>query len=94
MPTERTGHNMNFIGDKLYVFAGSNNMKILNDLWCFDTLSMKWEQVHYIGEISLRSGSKSCVYGDFMYIYGGYTRRGGEYFNSLHRFSHTTRIIE
>lgn len=94
MPSERTGHCMNFIGDKLYVFAGSNNEKILNDLWRFDTMCEKWELVEYQGEISARSGSKSCVFGDYLYIYGGYTRRGGEYFNSLHRYCQSLNTFE
>lgn len=84
IPSKRTGHCMNFIGDALYIFAGSNNEKILNDLWKFSDGA--WTKIDYKGEISARSGSKSCVLGDYLFIYGGYTRRGGEYFKSLHRY--------
>ena len=46
-----------------------------------------WRQVTSTGTPpSARSGAKAVVYRDAIFLFGGYTKKDGEYFNDVYRF--------
>ena len=47
-PCERNSHCMvkNDKSDKLYIFGGGTNEKLMNDLWCYDIIQNKYEQIN------------------------------------------------
>lgn len=80
-PPPVTNHSMSIYKNKIYIFGGVyNNEKVCNDLWCFDTLINKWEQVATTGDVPLPVNEHSAVIvGDRLYIYGGNDFSGAIY---------------
>ena len=56
----------------MYIFGGKDdeNNK-LNDTWKFHFIRKQWEQVHVNDAPNARSGHASCIFEDFMIVYGG-----------------------
>lgn len=92
-PQPRTGHCMEIIGNVVLIFGGSDNQQILSDIWSFNLTTYIWKKINFRGYISPRSGSKSFVYRGEFYIYGGYIKRGGEYFNELFKFNLKSQFL-
>ena len=91
---------MDVVGDCFYLFGGSDNDHILNDIHCFEVKKQKWSKIVPSGSPPHpRSGSKSAIAqnNQSIYYFGGYTFRKGEYFNDLFKFdveTHNWRQIE
>jgi len=78
-PSARSGHRMAVWKDKIVLFGGYYDtgleLKYYNDLWVFDMAVNKWESVGDPGSgPSPRSACQVKVYGDTMFLYGGYYR--------------------
>lgn len=89
----RTGHTAVLICNKIYVFGGTDEATRRNDLYCYDMLSNNWSPVDTQGMVPTpRSGAKGVSCGNSFYLFGGYTRKDGVYYNDLYRFDTTTGI--
>lgn len=84
-PPPLTNHSMSIYKNKLYVFGGVyNNEKVSNDLWCFDIVSSRWNQITTTGNLPLPVNEHSaCITNDCLYIYGG-NDFSGIIYNSLY----------
>ena len=51
------------------------------------TDTKKWFKINHKGNPPMsRSGAHSLSFQESIYIFGGYTRKGGEYFNDIFEF--------
>lgn len=72
-PFQRYGHTVSAHQGKVYLFGGRNDNQACNILYCFDTITLKWSIPRVCGCIpAARDGHSSCIFGDAMYIFGGY----------------------
>ncbi|XP_002059045.3 leucine-zipper-like transcriptional regulator 1 homolog [Drosophila virilis] len=85
-PSRRYGHTMVHHDRFLYVFGGSADSTLPNDLHCYDLDSQVWSVIHPEQNSDVPSGRvfhASAVIGDAMYIFGGTVdnsvRRGDTY---------------
>ncbi|CAG9464016.1 unnamed protein product [Pedinophyceae sp. YPF-701] len=83
-PSARSGHRMAVWRGHLVLFGGfydtGAELRYYNDLWLFDTEHMEWQQVASDAGAgpSPRSACQLCVYGQKLFLYGGYTRKADE----------------
>jgi len=85
--TARTGHSVVALADKLYLFCGSDNENILNDMYVYDIHTKTWSPVVFKGNPPHpRSGCKGVPLSTDIFYFGGYTYRKGEYFSDLYRY--------
>jgi len=92
MPVQRTSHASVIQDGKMYIFGGFSGENYLNDLWEFDIESETWTDISQdcFGEKPApRSRFCAAVYGNSMYILGGWNKIG--YFEDLHTFNFTSR---
>lgn len=76
------------LADRLYLFCGSDNENILNDMYAYDIKTKTWTLIQCKGQIPhIRSGCKGVTYGSDIFYFGGYTYRKGEYFSDIYRFN-------
>eukprot|EP00727_Mastigamoeba_balamuthi_P002093 m51a1_g11881 hypothetical protein (652) ;mRNA; f:573363-575487 len=83
-PTARSGHRMTSWKKQLVLFGGYfdslEDTRYMNDLWLFDLEARKWTKVDVLGASDKasapapRSGCQLAVYGDWLYVFGGYSR--------------------
>ncbi|KAI0152990.1 hypothetical protein GGR57DRAFT_503123 [Xylariaceae sp. FL1272] len=79
VPPARTNHTMITYNDKLYLFGGTNGFQWFNDVWCYDPMINKWDQLDCIGYIPLpREGHAAALIDDVMYVFGGRTEEGSD----------------
>jgi len=72
-PFQRYGHTVSAHQGKVYLFGGRNDIHACNILYCFDTTTYKWSVPKVCGCVpAARDGHSSCIFGDAMYIFGGY----------------------
>jgi len=62
-------------------------------MWKLDLIKRSWSEIKYKGKLSPRSGCKSFSYNELFYFYGGYTKRGGDYYNHLYEFHPSTNVL-
>lgn len=83
----RTGHCAINLNGVFYVFGGTDEYNRRNDLYAFDTNTNIWTQANSQGQVPTpRSGAKGVGFNKSLFIFGGYTRKDGSYYNDLHRF--------
>ncbi|KAK1800805.1 hypothetical protein P4O66_005989, partial [Electrophorus voltai] len=74
VPTEREGHTLCVVKGKLYLFGGSSHPQAeecLPGVYCFDIVTLRWEQLK-TGGVPLKSlRHSSAALGDNIYVYGG-----------------------
>jgi len=95
----RTGHGVVVWRNYFYLFGGTDENARQNDLYEFDVNTRMWRMISTDGSApnsrvdpsapSARSGAKAVVYRDTLYLFGGYTKKEGEYFNDLYSFDLT-----
>ena len=92
--TPRTGHTVSVVANRFYLFAGADVEIRTNDLYCFDPQNKSWTQLMISENMPHeRSGAQSVSkQNKKIYFFGGYTRKGGEYFNDLFAFDIDTYI--
>lgn len=89
----RTGHTAVQIGYKIYVFGGTDETTRRNDLYAYDMMTNIWTQVETQGMVPTpRSGAKGVAFSNSFYLFGGYTRKDGVYYNDLYRFDTVSGI--
>jgi len=79
VPEGRIKHSANIIDDYMYVYGGQNvDGNYLSDLWKFDLLNSKWQQIIYNNlspdDIPLGRSGHSSIYNSkdhSLYIFGG-----------------------
>lgn len=84
----RTGHTVCSDCSFIYLFGGTDGTARKNDLYRFDPQNYVWHPISPIGNApAARSGSQSVIHNGALYIFGGYTKKDGEYFNDIHRYT-------
>ncbi|KAJ5198800.1 uncharacterized protein N7498_007917 [Penicillium cinerascens] len=77
IPPARTNHTIVGLGDKLYLFGGTNGVKWFNDVWSYDPRANAWTEVDCVGFIPTpREGHAAALVNDVMYVFGGRTDEG------------------
>ncbi|XP_047265784.1 kelch domain-containing protein 3 isoform X1 [Capsicum annuum] len=72
LPSPRDSHSCTTIGDKLFVFGGTNGRVPLNDLHIFDTSSNTWISPSLRGDRpNPREGHSAAFIGKRLFIFGG-----------------------
>ena len=95
-PCPRTGHF--YVYDEYshtaYIGYGlSAKHEPLFDLWALDTLSHKWREIKLCGaKLCGRIGSRSCLIGTHLVIFGGYSEPN--YFGDLHTIDINTGEVK
>lgn len=91
-PIARTGHFYSYYPARDCAITGCGataEHTLLNDIWSLDLTNYSWNRLNITGEvISPRSGSKSTIVGDTLFIFGGYNNP--TYFNDLYAIDLTT----
>lgn len=79
-PSGRSGARMTVWKNYVILSGGFRDLgtstTYLNDLWLFDVMSYKWQQVEFPPTMSMpdsRSGHSFICYDDELFLYGGYT---------------------
>ncbi|KAF4714468.1 hypothetical protein FOZ63_021580 [Perkinsus olseni] len=92
--TPRTGHCCASVGDRIYLFGGTDGESRKCDVYCYSCTRQEWERVKvqrchggHVSEPPARSGARSVVYEGIVYIFGGYTKKDGDYFNDTWAFN-------
>lgn len=83
-PIARAAHNVTSIGNKLYIFGGMDaGGEVLNDLWCLNTDTMQWKEIHYRGyeipgrlDFAFTSVVHNSYEESYLLIHGGMTTDG------------------
>ena len=84
----RTGHAAVLYGSQIYVFAGIDDGERRQDLHVLGLTDNQWAEVRPKGSLpSSRSGVQATVLSDDIFFFGGYTKKDGEFFDDLYRFS-------
>ncbi|KAJ6229510.1 rab9 effector protein [Anaeramoeba flamelloides] len=91
-PTPRYSHTMSLIGNKIYVFGGTNGKTKLGDLHIYNIETNSWENNPFqIGSIPCaRSGHAAAVIENQIWIFGGRSE-GGSFLNDLYCFDSNTK---
>lgn len=90
--SQRTGHAVVSYKKKFFVFGGTDETSRQNDMHYYDIETHLWQKLNCKGNPPCaRSGSKGERYKDYIYYFGGYTKKDGDYFNDLHRFNIKTQ---
>lgn len=83
VPAPRSNHSSCVVGNKFYVFGGSvgdnvDKYSVTNDFYCFDSVTMSWENLSIEENDDVNSNSPSgrvghvmTAIGDFVYMFGG-----------------------
>lgn len=75
-PNARHSHSAVVYGKYMYVFGGATKIgkipTILSDLFRYSFEEGKWELITTSGEILPRWGHSAVVYGNSMFIFGGF----------------------
>ncbi|KAH0794715.1 Kelch motif family protein [Histomonas meleagridis] len=91
-PVPRTGHFYCYDPPNHTVYIGygiTQSEQPLNDFWALDTLTYNWREIKLYGaQICPRSGSRACLIGTHIVIFGGYCNPN--YFSDLHTIDITT----
>lgn len=95
-PTPRTGHFCSVYDELNIAIIGcgaDEQVHTLNDFWVLNLSSLVWEQVYITGDvISPRTGCRSEIIGDALYIFGGYSEP--TFYNDLFRVDIKTKVCE
>lgn len=72
-PAARQGHAAVEVGQSIYMFGGCvQAARCYNDVWIFDTDSLRWRQAPITGEWpEARAGHSATLVGTDIFIYGG-----------------------
>ncbi|XP_033106357.1 kelch domain-containing protein 3-like isoform X2 [Anneissia japonica] len=89
IPFMRYGHSAVAYNDNIYIFGGRNDPDgACNELFCFQTASLKWCLPKPTGDIPpARDGHSVCLVKNKMYIFGGYEDLSQCFSNSIHRLN-------
>lgn len=84
----RTGHTLISDDTHIYLFGGTDGVTRKNDIYRYQVSSNVWQGLVPDGlPPSPRSGSQAVIEEGEIYFFGGYTKKNGEYFNDLYKFT-------
>lgn len=84
----RTGHAAACSCGTLFLFGGCDETGRRNDIHTYDAKSDRWTLLPASGNLPpARSGAQIIVFLGSIWVFGGYTGHGGEYFNDVFRFN-------
>jgi N-acetylneuraminic acid mutarotase len=82
----RTGFAVVNLNGTLFLFGGTDGTARQSDVYAFDTSTFHWRKVQTSGSMPAgRSGAQAVVCDDDLWLFGGYTRKDGEYFNDAYK---------
>lgn len=88
-PEARQGHAAVVYDKKMYVFFGQGNAGALSDIWAYDYVQNRWEKQttssQYVPQARLNHAAVTL--GDKVYLLGGKTASGNQYFEDLWAFN-------
>jgi len=96
-PSARQGHAAVEVGQHVYIFGGcEQSVRCYNDIWTFDTDSLRWQQEAQQGERpEPRAGHMAILAGTGIFVYGGANSR--ETFGCVFKYDlikrHWTRAV-
>ena len=75
----------------IYLFGGADLEQRTNELYSFDPFTNNWTEISPLNtnrtdQPAPRSGAHSLSFENSIFFFGGYTRKGGVYFNDLTEF--------
>lgn len=72
-PSPRLGHTSSLVKDQMFVIGGrADPLKILSDIWVFNTAKDEWRKLECIGNIfPPRHRHAAAVIGSKIYVFGG-----------------------
>ncbi|GAB2209672.1 hypothetical protein Droror1_Dr00026893, partial [Drosera rotundifolia] len=96
-PVPRDSHTCTTVGDKLFVFGGTNGLHPLNDLHILDTVSSTWVSPSPRGHIpEAREGHSAALIGKQLFVFGGcgksVDRSYEVYYNNLYTLNTETLV--
>lgn len=71
LPCPRHSHAAAAVGDKLFIFGGTDGKQLLNDVYVFDTTTCVWTRPEVLGGIAPRIHSAFDVYEHLVVFFGG-----------------------
>ena len=84
----RTGHIAYVFEDRLFVLGGSTTAGLSSDIYSLDLTSGVWNIEQVCGTPpSPRSGSRTAIQGNSLWMFGGYTEKKGTYFDEIFHLS-------
>nr|XP_043615824.1 rab9 effector protein with kelch motifs [Erigeron canadensis] len=97
LPVPRDSHSCTTVGDKLFVFGGTDGNVPLKDLHILDTSTNTWMTPFVRGEgPEAREGHSAAVIGKRLFIFGGCGKSSGtpveEYFDDLYILNTETMV--
>ena len=98
-PESRDSHSCARIGNKMYIFGGSTQESLINELWTFSFEKNTWRKLETHGTIPPpREGHSACVIDDhYMLIIGGWNSDTEKIFDEIFLFDtnqNEWRLIE
>eukprot|EP00392_Amoebophrya_sp_AT5.2_P010688 g10753.t1 len=83
----RTGHVVVTWKDRLYVFGGTDGSARQADVHEYNTRTNTWHEIRAHGTAPpARSGAQAVCCDGKVWMFGGYTRKDGDYFNDVFQF--------
>ena len=74
VPSPRSNYSCVTYAERVILFGGFDGTKRFNDVYIFNPRSLQWKLQETTGDIpSGRYKHSACVYGQFMYVVGGYS---------------------
>ena len=74
-------HSACRIDSKMYIFGGSTDDEIFNELWSFDLHSHIWKKIEQKGNIpSARESHSVAVFENYMCLIGGWNSETEHFF--------------
>ncbi|XP_039283897.1 kelch domain-containing protein 3 [Nilaparvata lugens] len=96
-PSFRDFHTATVVNDRMYIFGGRGDHRITGaesysqNMHFLDTISNCWHKPHTTGDIPVGRRSHSAfLYGDHIFIFGGFNSVTCEHFNDMYRFCVST----
>ncbi|KAH3758737.1 hypothetical protein Pelo_9458 [Pelomyxa schiedti] len=95
----RYHHAAVVMGNKMYVFGGTDGRATLGDFWCYDTVSSRWTQVFVEGNCPPPlSGHSAVVVANRILVWGGLSETGPNenlfaYDINTSRWHHVTPVL-
>lgn len=93
VPFQRYGHTAVAYKCNVYMWGGRNDEMCCNILFCFNTQTLKWSKPQVTGNIpGVRDGHSACIYGQYMYIFGGFEEQINQFSCDVHCLNLETMV--
>lgn len=85
--TPRTGHAVVNEDGVFYLFGGTDGVARQCDVHAYNVETNLWQEICAGGRpITARSGAQAVVWNGSVWFFGGYTKKGGDYFNDVYKY--------